>query len=34
LVLRLTRENAWGYTRILGELKKLGGLLRHYRRVA
>jgi putative transposase len=24
LVLRLTRENAWGYTRILGELKKLG----------
>lgn len=24
LVLRLARENAWGYTRILGELKKLG----------
>jgi len=23
-VLRLARENAWGYTRILGELKKLG----------
>jgi hypothetical protein len=23
LVLRLARENAWGYTRILGELKKL-----------
>jgi putative transposase len=24
LVLRLARANAWGYTRILGELKKLG----------
>jgi putative transposase len=24
LVLRMARENAWGYTRILGELKKLG----------
>lgn len=24
LVLRLARQNAWGYTRILGELKKLG----------
>jgi len=24
LVLKLARENAWGYTRILGELKKLG----------
>lgn len=24
LVLRLARENAWGYTRILGELRKLG----------
>ncbi|HEY8506127.1 MAG TPA: hypothetical protein VIL46_16190 [Gemmataceae bacterium] len=24
LVLRLARENAWGYSRILGELKKLG----------
>jgi putative transposase len=24
LVLRLARENQWGYTRILGELKKLG----------
>ncbi len=24
LVLRLAQENAWGYTRILGELKKLG----------
>jgi putative transposase len=24
LVLRLARENAWGYTRIHGELKKLG----------
>jgi putative transposase len=24
LVLRLARENGWGYTRILGELKKLG----------
>jgi putative transposase len=24
LVLRLARENDWGYTRILGELKKLG----------
>jgi putative transposase len=24
LVLRLAEENAWGYTRILGELKKLG----------
>jgi putative transposase len=24
LVLRLARENKWGYTRILGELKKLG----------
>jgi len=24
LVLRLARENAWGYTRILSELKKLG----------
>lgn len=24
LVLRLARENSWGYTRILGELKKLG----------
>jgi putative transposase len=24
LVLRLARENPWGYTRILGELKKLG----------
>jgi putative transposase len=24
LALRLARENAWGYTRILGELKKLG----------
>jgi putative transposase len=24
LILRLARENAWGYTRILGELKKLG----------
>jgi putative transposase len=24
LVLRLARENAWGYTRIVGELKKLG----------
>jgi putative transposase len=24
LVLRLGRENAWGYTRILGELRKLG----------
>ena len=23
-MLRLARENAWGYTRILGELKKLG----------
>lgn len=24
LVLKLARENAWGYTRILGELRKLG----------
>jgi putative transposase len=24
LVLRLARETGWGYTRILGELKKLG----------
>jgi putative transposase len=24
LILKLARENAWGYTRILGELKKLG----------
>jgi len=24
LVLKLARENSWGYTRILGELKKLG----------
>ena len=24
LIIRLGRENAWGYTRILGELKKLG----------
>jgi putative transposase len=24
LILRLARENGWGYTRILGELKKLG----------
>ncbi|MCU0880794.1 MAG: hypothetical protein MUF06_23745, partial [Pirellulaceae bacterium] len=24
LVLKLARENEWGYTRILGELKKLG----------
>ncbi len=24
LILRLARENSWGYTRILGELKKLG----------
>jgi len=24
LILRLARENDWGYTRILGELKKLG----------
>src|SRR5207248_3341477 len=24
LVLRLARDNAWGYSRILGELKKLG----------
>src|SRR5262245_28712344 len=24
LVLRLARENSWGYSRILGELKKLG----------
>jgi putative transposase len=24
LVLKLARENDWGYTRILGELKKLG----------
>ena len=24
LVVRLARENAWGYVRILGELKKLG----------
>lgn len=24
LILKLTKENEWGYTRILGELKKLG----------
>ena len=24
LVLRIANENGWGYTRILGELKKLG----------
>src|SRR5690606_32192169 len=24
LVLKLARENSWGYTRILGELRKLG----------
>jgi putative transposase len=24
LVLKLARENEWGYTRIIGELKKLG----------
>ncbi len=24
LIIRLAKENSWGYTRVLGELKKLG----------
>jgi len=37
LILKLARETGWGYTRIVGELKKLGlgGLLkRDYRDAA
>jgi putative transposase len=28
LVIKLAKENDWGYTRILGELKKLGMICR------
>jgi putative transposase len=33
LILKLARENSWGYTRILGELRKLG-IGKSYRRKA